>query len=119
VLSIPLFFCSYSLEEEASNTGKLILGHVSMVTCAKLSHAPNQGFVLSGDRDEKIRVSQFPDGHNIETFCLGHTQFVSQIEFVDAGLLVSGGGDDFLALWNWKAGELLQKVDIREYLNVR
>jgi tRNA (guanine-N(7)-)-methyltransferase subunit TRM82 len=30
--------------------------------------------------------------------------------------LISGGGDDFLAHWDWTTGELLEKVDIHSIL---
>lgn len=32
--------------------------------------------VITCDRDEKIRVSRYPNAYNIETFCLGHTEWV-------------------------------------------
>jgi WD40 repeat protein len=39
--------------------------------------APNGNYILTADRDEKIRVSQYPKTYNIETFCLGHTEYAS------------------------------------------
>lgn len=37
-------------------------------------------FVITADRDEKIRVSCFPNAYNIHTFCLGHTGWVAVVE---------------------------------------
>lgn len=73
-------------------------------------------FIVTADRDFKIRVSVFPKNplqgaHAIEGFCLGHTSFVSCIAFVgeDAAtqLLVSGGGDGTVRLWEIKTARLL------------
>ena len=46
----------------------LLLGHVSILTC--MLTTPTR--IITGDRDEKIRVSKFPNAYNIESFCLGH-----------------------------------------------
>lgn len=34
----------------------------------------DQKFLITADRDEKIRISHFPNAYNIETFCLGHKE---------------------------------------------
>ena len=31
-------------------------------------------FVVTADRDEKIRISCYPNSYNIHQFCLGHTE---------------------------------------------
>lgn len=36
--------------------------------------SPDDRFVLTADRDEKIRVSWALAPHSIEAFCLGHTE---------------------------------------------
>ena len=36
--------------------------------------SPDDRFVLTADRDEKIRVSWAAAPHSIESFCLGHTE---------------------------------------------
>ncbi|KAJ3370313.1 hypothetical protein GGF31_004143 [Allomyces arbusculus] len=95
--------------------GSIIVGHVSMVTCAKL--AAQDSLIVTGDRDEHVRVSRFPAGHIIETFCLGHTQFVAHLTVVDnERLLASAGGDDFVALWDYRTGQLLARGDLRAYV---
>lgn len=79
-----------------SNIGaepKVLLGHVSILTevVRELNNAKLDGsliksipqllspagdLLLSADRDEKIRVSQYPKAYNIEAYCLGHTEYV-------------------------------------------
>ncbi|KAL9129401.1 MAG: hypothetical protein Q9217_002132 [Psora testacea] len=105
---------------------QLILGHVSLLTdiaCASLkSHADTlREYILSADRDEHIRVSRgLPQAHIIEGYCLGHTQFVSKLCFLpsELHLMVSGGGDDYLLLWDWPSGQVKQRVDMRDLFNM-
>ncbi|XP_073890060.1 tRNA (guanine-N(7)-)-methyltransferase non-catalytic subunit WDR4 isoform X8 [Macaca fascicularis] len=56
--------------------------------------SPDDRFILTADRDEKIRVSWAAAPHSIESFCLGHTEFVSRISVVPTqpGLLLSSSG---------------------------
>ncbi|RVX20460.1 tRNA (guanine-N(7)-)-methyltransferase non-catalytic subunit wdr4 [Vitis vinifera] len=67
-------------------------------------------------------VSVFPkkplDGaHEIQSFCLGHTEFVSCLAFVCApdypeGFLVSGSGDSTVRLWDITSGSLLDTCEV-------
>ena len=50
--------------------GTLVLGHASIITSFLLSH--DGQYVITADRDEHIRVSKYPNGYNIERYCLGH-----------------------------------------------
>ncbi|CAG8551733.1 14200_t:CDS:10 [Gigaspora rosea] len=102
--------------ESIENTSKLLLGHVSMVTDMVLT--PNNKFFITADRDEHIRVSQFPKGYNIKSYCFGHTQFLSKLHILpwDSDLLLSAGGDDFIALWDYVPGRLIQTLDIKNLI---
>ncbi|XP_072825861.1 tRNA (guanine-N(7)-)-methyltransferase non-catalytic subunit WDR4 isoform X3 [Vicugna pacos] len=87
--------------------GRLELGHLSMLLDVAVS--PDDRYVLTADRDEKIRVSWATAPHNIESFCLGHTEFVSRI-LVAPGhpeLLLSSSGDRTLRLWEYRSGRQL------------
>ncbi|KAK8444156.1 hypothetical protein SEVIR_9G093300v4 [Setaria viridis] len=78
-----------------------ILGHYcSIITSMKFS--PDGRFIATADRDSKIRVALFPKNplkgaREIQSFCLGHTDFVSCIAFTNISenqsFLISGGGD--------------------------
>ncbi|KAJ3885871.1 WD40 repeat-like protein, partial [Lentinula edodes] len=94
----------------ASSDGTLVLGHTSLLTCFLLT--PDNKYIVTADRDEHIRVSWYPQGFCIESFCLGHTQFVSAIHFPSdqPDILISGGGDAELKLWDWLSGK--HKADI-------
>ncbi|XP_062948553.1 tRNA (guanine-N(7)-)-methyltransferase non-catalytic subunit WDR4 [Cynocephalus volans] len=84
--------------------GRLELGHLSMLLDVAVS--PDDRFVLTADRDEKIRVSWATAPYNIESFCLGHTEFVSRIFVVPSHpeLLLSSSGDCTLRLWEYRSG---------------
>ncbi|KAH8591307.1 hypothetical protein B0O99DRAFT_519576 [Bisporella sp. PMI_857] len=99
----------------------LLLGHVSMLTDLLLTSVEGRGYILTADRDEHIRVSRgVPQAHIIESFCLGHTEFVSRICIVEGrpGVLVSGGGDDELFVWGWVQGKLVSKADLNGHVEV-
>ncbi|TPX44799.1 hypothetical protein SeMB42_g04202 [Synchytrium endobioticum] len=85
--------------DEAKPT--LLGGHVSMLTDMILS--PSNEYLISADRDEKIRVHHYPNTYNLEQFCLGHKHFVSNITIPSfaPNLLLSGGGDDELFVWDY------------------
>jgi tRNA (guanine-N(7)-)-methyltransferase subunit TRM82 len=71
-----------------TDTGRLIAGHVSMLfdivsntlhmVHNKLAQvlSSDEKYLISCDRDEKIRVSHFPNAFDIEAYCLGHTEWV-------------------------------------------
>jgi len=95
----------------------ILLGHVSMLTRI-LSVKDSQGrpYIITADRDEHIRVSRgIPQTHVIETYCLGHGSFVNALCTPLAArgeILVSGGGDDALYVWDWLRGKLLGTTDL-------
>ncbi|KAJ6260762.1 hypothetical protein Dda_4991 [Drechslerella dactyloides] len=111
---------SYSIDDEASTTtdGTLLLGHVSLLTAlTAASTTAQRHFIITADRDEHVRVTNYPLTHCIHTFCLGHTAFVSRLLITSSNTLISGGGDDWLGVWDWSAGKLLQQVDVRGVLD--
>ena len=88
---------------------KLLLGHLSVILDMKLTC--NDKYVLTCDRDEKIRVSHFPNGYNIQSYCLGHKQFVSHLEPVDEETLLSASGDGTIRMWNLASGNQIASYD--------
>lgn len=102
---------------------KLLLGHVSMLTDATFAtrevEGKTRGYIITADRDEHIRISRAaPQSHIIEGFCLGHTEFVSKLCLVPGtDLLVSGGGDDWIGIWDWPNYSLKTSINIKEHLS--
>ncbi|EFW99629.1 tRNA methyltransferase [Grosmannia clavigera kw1407] len=118
---------------------RLLLGHVSMLTAVAVAEAvpaacrgsntiaitttPPRPLILSADRDEHIRVTRGVIGsspatsqtHVIETFCLGHTSFVSRmcIAATRPDRLVSAGGDGELRVWDfWPDGRTVSSASL-------
>ncbi|XP_041807474.1 tRNA (guanine-N(7)-)-methyltransferase non-catalytic subunit wdr4 isoform X2 [Chelmon rostratus] len=99
---------------EPQREGELKMGHLSMLLAVTTS--PDDRYIITADRDEKIRVSLLRSPYNIQSFCLGHQQFVSAL-LVPAGhphLLLSGSGDGTVKLWEYESGRKLQSWDLRE-----
>ncbi|RDW78136.1 hypothetical protein BP5796_05988 [Coleophoma crateriformis] len=98
----------------------LLLGHVSMLTDLLLTTRNGRKYIITADRDEHIRISRgMPQTHIIEGFCLGHTEFISRL-CIPAGrddILVSGGGEDELYIWDWLSGKLLSKAALRNHVD--
>ncbi|GAA5982413.1 hypothetical protein JCM5350_000401 [Sporobolomyces pararoseus] len=90
-----------------------ILGHVSMLNTLSLIPSSNDKklYIATGDRDEHVRISRFPQGHVIEGFLFGSKSFVSSLLYVppsssttssdegDNGLLLSAGGDSTIQIF--------------------
>ncbi|KAJ7224057.1 WD40 repeat-like protein [Mycena pura] len=100
------------LSHENPSGGQLILGHTSFLTAFLLSF--DEKFIVTADRDEHIRVSWYPQGYTIESYCLGHEKFVSAIHIAAfcPDELVSGGGDPMLKVWDWMGGRVKREIPI-------
>ncbi|OAA43220.1 tRNA methyltransferase [Metarhizium rileyi] len=93
----------------------LLLGHVSMLTSLAVTEIQGRTYIVTADRDEHIRVSRYmPQAHVIEGFCLGHKDFISDMTtpLRREDILISGGGDEELFIWDWRAGRILHKTNL-------
>ncbi|XP_028249261.1 tRNA (guanine-N(7)-)-methyltransferase non-catalytic subunit wdr4 [Parambassis ranga] len=98
---------------EPQKEGELKMGHLSMLLAVTVS--PDNKYIITADRDEKIRVSHLRSPYNIKSFCLGHQQFVSALQIPPSHphWLLSGSGDGTVKLWEYKSGCMLQSWDLR------
>ena len=100
-----------------TENGQLLLGHLSMLLDILVTD--DKKYVISADRDEKIRVSMFPNSYNIISYCLGHKNFVTNIAILphDKNVLISTGGDGTLMFWDFQKGKELLTVYFHEKLS--
>lgn len=80
---------------------RFVMGHTaSMLTGIQVK----QQTLFTSDRDEKIRVSQFPQAVIVKGFLLGHEAYVSSIDVAGvAPICVScSGGDGTVRLWDYE-----------------
>lgn len=111
VYAVPM---DQSTDLTVKDTSRPILGHVSMLVDLVVAREGNSQFIITADRDEHIRVSRYPQSYVIERWLFAHKEFVSKLCLIPCApyLLLSGGGDEFLCLWNWSTGELLEKISL-------
>jgi len=87
-------------EKLVCSVEKPCLGHISMLLDLVLT----EEFLITAERDEKIKISDRNRPVDIHGYLLGHTQFVKSI-FEVGGFLVSFAGDYELKLWDLKSCE--------------
>lgn len=105
VTTVAVSADAVAVADPLHSAGQCVLSHLSMVL--GILHSPCGQFVLSCDRDEKIRCTNFPRTTLVESYCLGHTEYVAGIEFLPTHadrLLVSVSGDRTMRLWNYLDG---------------
>lgn len=101
---------AYSLKQRQS---RFLLGHTaSMLTGVNVVSGKEKQYILTSDRDEKIRVSAFPQTTMIEGYLLGHENYITSM---DATLkkCVSCGGDNTVRLWNYVDCNELGRVNVQ------
>ncbi|KAI5950318.1 TRM82 [Candida jiufengensis] len=110
VYSIPIDSNEPKLEKNLQP----LLGHVSMLTDVLVTSHNNKQFLITSDRDEHIRISNYPKSYVIRNFLLSHENYISSLSLIKGtDYLISGGGDDYILVWNWVTGELITKFDIK------
>ncbi|KAL1124537.1 hypothetical protein AAG570_001163 [Ranatra chinensis] len=91
----------YSYSTDVGGSEKLLLGHLSLVLDVLVTR--DKKYIITCDRDEKIRISCYPNAYNIHGYCLGHEEFVSSIHLLphNPKYLVSCSGDGTIRIWDY------------------
>jgi tRNA (guanine-N(7)-)-methyltransferase subunit TRM82 len=103
---------AYSLQEKRQ---RLLLGHTASILTGI---CVSRNRIMTADRDEKIRVSLFPETHAIIGFLFGHEAYVSAIDVVaddsERRLIASCGGDGTIRLWNIETLQQVAQISVNE-----
>lgn len=89
---------------------EILFGHLAAVSSALMSN--KRSLLVSADRDEKIRITQFPKYWNISSFLFGHKRYISGLSFFNAHEteIVSAGADGLVFLWDISNPDAPKKV---------
>ncbi|KAH8266910.1 hypothetical protein KR026_010513, partial [Drosophila bipectinata] len=90
---------------EVEAAPRLLLGHLSVVF--DILWTDDQQQIITCDRDDKIRVTNYPATFDIHSYCLGHKEFVSGLALLTEQHIVSASGDKTLRVWNFIEGKEL------------
>jgi FOG: WD40 repeat len=107
---------SFSVEKPHED-GKFLLGHQSLLLDILVS--PDEKYIITCDRDEKIRVSRYPNTYSIQSYCLGHKEFITGLSLLpsDKSVLISSSGDGTLRLWDYGTGIQLHVIDCKDSIS--
>ncbi|XP_023291334.2 tRNA (guanine-N(7)-)-methyltransferase non-catalytic subunit wuho [Lucilia cuprina] len=89
---------------------KLLLGHLSIVY--DIIWSKDEKFIITCDRDDKVRVTNYPATYDVHSYCLGHKEFVAGLELLNNDVLVTISGDKTLRLWDFREGKELNRVEL-------
>lgn len=96
------------------------LGHYSVVTDMLMikKTGSDSRYVVTSDKDEKIRVSRWPHSYDAICYCMGHTQYITSLCLVqnpsmNLDLLISSGGDGQLFGWDYEKGTKLFQHNVQ------
>ncbi|MFH4976220.1 hypothetical protein AB6A40_002929 [Gnathostoma spinigerum] len=90
--------------QESESVEKPILGHLSMLLDMAISE--DGRYVLTSDRDEKLRISRYPQTFVIHQYCLSHSSYINCVN-VFKDVCFTSGGDGLILAWNIDDGSLL------------
>lgn len=91
----------------------ICMGHTtSFITDTILCKDDNNQLLITSDRDEKIRVTNFPITYDVLSYCLGHTSCVTSMSKLSTELLVSAGWDHRLLIWEYKVGKCVGELEL-------
>ncbi len=98
------------IEKGKKSLRRVLLGHTaSVLTSVEIVADSGGSKILTSDRDEKVRVSSFPQTFHVEGYLLGHSSYVSDIKIIRNNLMgskcITCSGDGTVRLFDFKICE--------------
>lgn len=104
--------------ETGQPIGGAVLGHSALVECVALSAGGTR--VVSGSRDETVRVWDVETGEPVGDAMRGHSEVVLNVALSPDGRRVaSGSADGTMRVWDVDTGECLQTEDYWTFGDMR
>ena len=91
---------------KANGESQLLLGHLFMFSDVQFVVNESQArilYIISADRDEKIRITNYPDTFDIERYCFGHKHLLRRIFVCNERRFVSIDQENQVCVWNLEA----------------
>jgi len=97
---------------------RLLLGHTaSMITAVKVF----DGKLFSADRDEKVRISLFPQTYKVEGYLLGNDSYVTDMDVFETEngnkCCVTASGDCTIKMWDYEKCTELSSLNVAPETN--
>ena len=84
------------------------VGHTQGLAC--ISYSPNGCYIVSGSRDNTIRIWDAETGHAVGKPLVGHTKEVRSVAYSPDGRhIISGSFDKTIRIWDAEAGSSFSK----------
>ena len=98
-----------SLKIKYDGTGHLsIISHITFDSSGK--------YLMSCDKDFKIRISRFPQIYIIDAFCYGHTKAVTKCVTINDKYILSTSIDKTIRIWSIPNGKQLSVFKVKKFL---
>jgi len=101
------------MEKDKQLSRRILLGHTaSVLTSVEIIGSK----ILTSDRDEKVRVSSFPQTFNVEGYLLGHSSYISDVKIIRTKLAgskcITCSGDGTMRLFDYESFEQNTQINI-------
>ena len=85
-------------------------GHLSIIS--HITFDSSGKYLMSCDKDFKIRISRFPSIYIIDGFCYGHTKAVTKCATINDKYILSGSCDKTIRIWSIPFGKQLSIIKV-------
>jgi hypothetical protein len=105
------------------HTGSVITDTLVTKTASSSSNSPPHLSIFTADRDEKIRITEFPATYVVQSYLLGHTDVITTMalsrhnRLSSEGYVLSAGWDHKLCVWTKKDLKLIDMTQVNRLEN--